>query len=491
MTLELSPMTTRTATWTAVTAAREWLDRELKATIGEQEIRKLATRTKLKRLLGGTQAQPAEVFWAWASEATALERMERGWLDRVVPEWREESAARMRRWREGTQETGEGAAGRAARRRQQRTLRAMRAEAEDWRQGEVVTADPGVVRRAWQRAKGNYAGAGGYKDFHRTIAQLMIAGEIEGAVDMEVGSWWQEEWRDSGREGTGVERLERREVEEGRRVLVDFGSGTQSAAVLLGPGDLYVPIDRERWVFSQKRGCWVENVVLDLEEVRAGKVWELVRAAVRRALGCDLGRLPSTRVVLWMSPPCRTFSKTDASNRNRKDSGGRGCGFRDHRDDTRPPLDRHSAKGKMAGAADRLVQLWLQVALLWAVHGVQWAMENPEGSLARRPYMRAMVGEHVVRQARVDYCAYGRKDMKPTHIWTSVWSWVPRGTTGDGRCQGMGACHAMSGTRHEESVTGGKKKRGAGQGAKAAKSAVPVQLLEEWYEAATRRRVLI
>ena len=105
--------------------------------------------------------------------------------------------------------------------------------------------------------------------------------------------------------------------------------------------------------------------------------------------------------------------------------------------------------------------------------------------------MRAMVGEHVVRQARVDYCAYGRRDMKPTHIWTSVWSWVPRGTTGDGRCQGPGACHAMSGTRHEESVTGGKKKRGAGQGAKAAKSAVPVQLLEEWYEAATRRRVLI
>jgi hypothetical protein len=101
-------------------------------------------------------------------------------------------------------------------------------------------------------------------------------------------------------------------------------------------------------------------------------------------------------------------------------------------------------------------------------------MENPEGSLACRPYMRAMVGEHVMRQARVDYCAYNRRDMKPTHIWTSVWSWVQRGTIGDGRCQGRGACH-------EESITGGKRKRGAGQGTKAAKSAVPVQLLEEWY----------
>ena len=34
--------------------------------------------------------------------------------------------------------------------------------------------------------------------------------------------------------------------------------------------------------------------------------------------------------------------------------------------------------------------------------------------------------------------------------------------------------NAMVGTRHEESVTGGKRKRGGGQGAKAAKSAVAV-----------------
>ena len=60
-------------------------------------------------------------------------------------------------------------------------------------------------------------------------------------------------------------------------------------------------------------------------------------------------------------------------------------------------------------------------------------MENPEGSLARRPYMRSAVREQVVRQVWVDYCAYGRKDTKPTHIWTSVWSWVPKESTGDGR----------------------------------------------------------
>ena len=49
----------------------------------------------------------------------------------------------------------------------------------------------------------------------------------------------------------------------------------------------------------------------------------------------------------------------------------------------------------------------------------------------------------------------------------------------------------MAGTKHEESVTGGKRKRGGGQGTRAAKSAVPVRLLKEWYEVAVRRRVLI
>ena len=128
---------------------------------------------------------------------------------------------------------------------------------------------------------------------------------------------------------------------------------------------------------------------------------------------------------------------------------------------------------------------------------MQWATGDPEGSLARRPCMRRAVKEQVVRQVRVDYCAYGRKDMKPTHMWTSVWSWVPKGTTGDGGCPGRGECHAMTGTKHKGSVTGGKRKRGGGQGTRAAKSTVhvPVQLLEEpkWYRTAVlvRRRVLV
>ena len=66
----LTQVATRAVTWAAVMAAREWLDRKLKVVKEEQEIRKLATMTKLKRLLSGADAQPAEVFWMWAAEAT-------------------------------------------------------------------------------------------------------------------------------------------------------------------------------------------------------------------------------------------------------------------------------------------------------------------------------------------------------------------------------------------------------------------------------------
>ena len=69
------------------------------------------------------------------------------------------------------------------------------------------------------------------------------------------------------------------------------GSGTQSAAVLLGPQDLYVPIGKESWVYSQKEGSFVENIVLDVEDVGSEQVW----------VGAGLGRggsAGSTRVRL-------------------------------------------------------------------------------------------------------------------------------------------------------------------------------------------------
>ena len=57
------------ATWAPMTVARvTWLAGKLKLVSGERVIRKLATMTKLKRLLNGAGAQPVEAFWAWVAE---------------------------------------------------------------------------------------------------------------------------------------------------------------------------------------------------------------------------------------------------------------------------------------------------------------------------------------------------------------------------------------------------------------------------------------
>ena len=112
-------------------------------------------------------------------------------------------------------------------------------------------------------------------------------------------------------------------------------------------------------------------------------------------------------------------------------------------------------------------------------------MENPVGSLARRPYFRRM---HISGRARlweVHYCAYGRRDQKPTHVLTAGGSWKPtRGK--QGRCLGEGRCHAMVGRRHHASVAGrraGERERLVGRGCRAARSAVPGLLWREVLEA--------
>ena len=233
-----------------------------------------------------------------------------------------------------------------------------------------------------------------------------------------------------------------------------------------------------RWVYSRKAGMMVENLVMDLSVGSAEDMWARIRELVLARLGVDLGGQPSSLVILWMSPPCKTFSRADSSNRVR------GCGYRDHRHRSgmRPPLregGKLTEKGRLAAAHDKMVQLWLEVAWEWQTKGVRWALENPVGSLVRRPYMRAMDG--YIRQ--VDYCAYGRDDMKPTNIWTSVSGWNPVGTTGTGKCLGKGRCLAMQGSRHKRSVTGGRKAKAVGQGAQASKSEVPEMLLLEWARA--------
>jgi hypothetical protein len=52
----------------------------------------------------------------------------------------------------------------------------------------------------------------------------------------------------------------------------------------------------------------------------------------------------------------------------------------------------------------------------------------------------------------IHYCAYGTPYKKPTHIWTTLTDWEPRGKTGSGLCEGK--CGQL-----EEAVNHGKERK--------------------------------
>ena len=96
--------------------------------------------------------------------------------------------------------------------------------------------------------------------------------------------------------------------------------------------------------------------------------------------GLELGAQLVTIGMLWMSPLCKTVSNADASNIDR------GCGYRDHKDDERPPLqDESNVYGRRARQDNLLVMLWIQLPISSPlVHpGLVWFLKNPVGSLGR------------------------------------------------------------------------------------------------------------
>ena len=83
-----------------------------------------------------------------------------------------------------------------------------------------------------------------------------------------------------------------------------------------------------------------------------------------------------------------------------------------------------------------------------------WELEEVVEILARQPTWR---------KERIDRCAYGRMEQKPTIILTNIAGWRPRGSTGNGRCKGgrcTGTVTASGRTAHpRQTVANNKSKR--------------------------------
>jgi len=192
---------------------------------------------------------------------------------------------------------------------------------------------------------------------------------------------------------------------------------------------------------------------------------------------------PEQLLLVWASPDCSTFSKADATN------ASRGNEFRDHTLWHRPPKDTVDDKRLKAIEHDGMVQnVLLSLQAMLSVHQhTLFVMENPEGSLRRRPFM--IIFQLLLSLARhtVNYCAYGAKFKKATDIWTNF-DWQPEGHTGDGRCHNrcLAGVWSHNGSarptyRHPQVIGGANDRRPQGP---YAKCNIPYLLHEEILRAA-------
>jgi len=172
---------------------------------------------------------------------------------------------------------------------------------------------------------------------------------------------------------------------------------------------------------------WVHSYERDLGRIQPAGLWKAVKMWAREEVGAAATR-PVQLVYVWASMDCTTFSPMDSMQ---------SVSCRDHQGSSKAPSS--SMKGRQAELADTCMK-FLLLFLVWAVEEwqVEWGLENPCGSLARREYMQSDKLERMGlahKMHTVNYCAWRHIYNKATNVWTST-GWEPEGFTGDGRCGG-------------------------------------------------------
>ena len=281
---------------------------------------------------------------------------------------------------------------------------------------------------------------------------------------------------------------------------VDVCSGTQSMKPVYmhrKPKPAYVALDEKVPIYSAALQKTVKNTHYDImktspEETMAVIVQETKRQKPRTVVQrIKLGEV-------WISVPCNTYCKMGYINGEHQ--------FRDKADPRRRPM-KGTEKGKQAEEADRLVQKalllieylaeqkaeQLATGVMMVVEGVEidlrgmeWFLENPEGMLGMRHFMKQFEEEHEhgVVKLVVDYCAWDHYYMKPTNIWTSMLFWEPKGVQEDGvgRCRGRckyGSMGEKGKWVHEHAIGQESSRVYGGEGRQTSKGAVPVDLHRE------------
>jgi len=130
--------------------------------------------------------------------------------------------------------------------------------------------------------------------------------------------------------------------------------------------------------------------------------------------------------VLWMSPPCQTFSIMAASHH--RETG------------TLRPKSIDAMQG------DQILKRTIQIINHFTLENPKmvWFMENPMGNMAKSPLLRNLPPH---TRHLVTYCKYGFKYKKPTHIWTNSEDWVSTPS-----CCVASPCEHLVDGKHPESI---------------------------------------
>jgi hypothetical protein len=492
----------------------------------QQTAEELAQWRQLQRLVQDSPVAPADLAWAWVAE-----RQQEG-EEQAQDIYRPSAGVggtSNRYWQEVAQtRSGWRICGRGDFTPDQLQAMAETATLEDIlvtmelsaREDEAPLLGGQQRRDLWQtvKSRGFFRGTGGMFRFNIVLGLLMVNGQIQGpVVDPSEGGWWDEvmkiadimRWTTNPTLHTTQtsRHMEREDMQQmfeedtgeewgaspddmwegttvGREtpdsgvalVVVDLMAGSQS---LRAPaeelGMIYIPMDKQRFVYSPQMATVVENIEFDILEDSPMQILAKVTAAVEATIGNREWQL----VYAWASPDCTTFSKMNNINKPK------GNGYRDN--DSNP---LQTPKGEKAARHDEMVENLIALLKHWdnELDCLHFAIENPTEGLTKRPYMNRGFMQRTTDRHEVNYCVYQHKYMKPTHIWCTIPGWDPKGRSGNGLCRAGGRCNMGSiGEKgyynHEKRLGQASQEEVSRPGRKAYKSSVPRGLHREILQA--------
>lgn len=166
-------------------------------------------------------------------------------------------------------------------------------------------------------------------------------------------------------------------------------------------------------------------------------------------LNFDISMIPFDKVdILWMSPPCTTFSVAS--------------------------LSHYWIKGKpknektLLGIRLVLKAIEIKDALLKLNPKMIWYIENPRGMLRKQDFMRCF------SRKTISYCQYGDEVQKPTDIWTNNLSWNPKPM-----CSPGDLCHKRA---KRGSDNGTQSRGGNGKYGWIGRTSIPPALFDELFK---------